>query len=501
MQRFFTLWSIAGVVLLIVNAFLYLMWNGFLDHGEITMTSVSWLFYHGHPLYTALDAPERYSLEHGPMVYLLIGGMMELFGPNFHTAKLANFLVLLAIIFISWRWFCYFFDRKLSFWLTGLESWLLAKWYFLGLVRDDGFMLLCTLLSLYFVTTRQKRLAVILGVAIPLGLLVNFKIHETLCALPILVLIQQRFGWRDVCLTSAVIAVVAAVPFLLPNISLFHYIQWLEAAVSHGISLEILRGNLAMVVLLASLPLVMGRYCQGGLQAFFRRYRSYIVATGISVSVIALVGAKNGSGSYHLAPLMPLIMYLLILIISSFPSSQQEGCSFFRQGIRYRKSSTIFLVVIFLTITLGGINGQKRLFYNPSVYTADQAMVSELHTLQAKYQGQPIMIGYGDKEDKIYNQWIPWLVFSGNPYFLDIAALEDMGFAGMKIPEATINTLKAGDTAVWLLPRGSSPFAMYNAYERKLVFDQPFRQAFCEYYQLTVRTQYFDVWLYSGKQI
>ena len=89
LEKLLLAWAAAGIVLALVTSAMYLLWPGFGEQGEVNFASVAWLVSNGQPLYTDVDAAQRYSLQHGPIVYLLVGGIMQLLGPSYVTAKLS----------------------------------------------------------------------------------------------------------------------------------------------------------------------------------------------------------------------------------------------------------------------------------------------------------------------------------------------------------------------------------------------------------------------------
>ncbi|HWR38251.1 MAG TPA: hypothetical protein VN611_02010 [Patescibacteria group bacterium] len=505
LKYFFDFWAAAGIIMFFITGIRYFIWPGFIDHaGEITMTSVAWLLYEGHPLYTALDAAERYSLQHGPLVYLLLGAVLKLLGPGFHSAKVAELLCLLFTAGLSWYWFRRFLSGRLVFWLVGLELWILSKWYYLYLSRSDALMLLLVLVAVMGVTLARGRWSAVFSTAVPLGLLASCKIHEILWAFPVLALLWRREGSRTVAWTLGIMAAVTLAPFAVPNISLPHYWQWLQASTTHGISPAIAMGNFSMLMLLFAFPAVLSWGFIRRPGQFWRKAENrQLIATMLAAALpIALVGSKAGSGSHHLAPLVPFLMYALLRVIQQMqtvcPEEEEDRTE---KLVRRRRIGYAALVVLCLIVILGGINGQGRILKYREYFVMDRAMVAEFQVLKNEYRGQTMMIGYGENDrHKWYNQLIPSLVFEGNPYLLDIAALNDMGAAGMPIPAATLQALREGVTQVWLLPAGHKPFHVSNAYIDVPMFDETFRQTFAQYYQLTEQTRYFDVWVYRKVQ-
>ncbi|MDR3560598.1 MAG: glycosyltransferase family 39 protein [Negativicutes bacterium] len=488
------MWALSGILLLCGNSLQHLAWSGFIDHtGEVNFVSVSWLLYDGHPLYTALDAPERYSLEHGPIAFLVIGGIMKVFGHSPYTAKLVSFLSVITIIIISYLWFTEFFRKEIAFWLLGLEAWLLSKWYYVYLARTDILMILCMTISLYFATTRKSRLAVILGTSIPLGIIINLKFHGIFYALPILVLILKKQGWKALFTDCLLIACVATIPFLLPNISLLNYIAWVKEATVHGFSDQIIKGNLSMAFLLLLVPVSIHLYFGSNPLVVIKRNGLFLGVTIISIVIVSLIGGKNGSGSHHLAPFVPLIIYFIIVAGSPVSSIFFIPRHQFNR-LLLQQINRGLLLLIFLTTFLNAINAQGRMMrYSCPAYSVSANMLSELQDIQAKYRGLSMMIGYGENHtNKIYDQLIPLLVVGGNKYLLDYSALSDMKASGLPIPESTKRKMDVGETRIWLIPANNIPF-------NQDIFDELFRLAFRRNYVLIEKTQYFDIWQYSGE--
>lgn len=229
------IWSLVGIALLTLTSLLYLNWNGFIEQGEITFSTVSYLFSEGYPIYVAIDAAEQYSIQHGPIIYIIIGSFMELMGPSYLTAKLANITALLLTIIISWLWYSNVLNKKTALFLLGLECWCLLHWTYSYLSRPDSIMLLCMTVGTYIAATKRSRLWLILGTAIPLGIMINLKIHGFIYFLPILALIYQYLSWKDFLKLGCITIILAIAPFLLPQVSLENYFMWLTMSLSHGI--------------------------------------------------------------------------------------------------------------------------------------------------------------------------------------------------------------------------------------------------------------------------
>jgi len=455
----------------------------------VTFSTVSWLIVHGHPLYTDLAAAERYSLQHGPAIYLIVGSIMKMLGPGYITAKLATVAAFLIVILISWIWFSKCLSRHLAFILLGLESWVLLHWPYAYLVRPDAIMLLCVIVSMYIVTTRQNRWLLILGTAIPLGIMVNLKIHGLFYFVPILAIVYQQIGLRSILLIGGLSLLMGIAPFLLPQISGTNYSVWLVESIHHGFKWQNFIAKIVLGFVLFLIPVATGIVFGVDLGAFYRRNRLLILTLLVSSIIPAIVGSKAGSGTNHLIPFIPILMYVMILLIADI----KKRCHPLPEVVRTRLAVCLgraILIVIAILITVSGFNGEKRIFKH---FASDRtAIFKEIQSIEALYTGKTLAIGYGEKaSDLLYRDFIPLPVFHGNPYLVDSVALGDMNSAGVAMPAATIRKLADGAIVVWLIPAGDSPFA-------DGIFDESFRQAFFVNYRLAARTEHFDVWIHRN---
>ena len=122
----------------------------------------------------------------------------------------------------------------------------------------------------------------------------------------------------------------------------------------------------------------------------------------------------------------------------------------------------------------------------------------DVRGIQRQYPSRKIYMGYGDGNTYAYTFSRVELVFSGEPYFLDSAALMDFDFSGIAIPDATIEKLVSEEDALWLIPINAEPFTIKNWYWRHdedgYLFDEPFRAAFNSGFEKLATSTYFDIW-------
>lgn len=499
LRAFLNILSICGIVTLLYTAFVYLGWIGFAEQGEINFASVSCLLYQGYPLYTDIDFPARYSLQHGPIVYLLAGGIMKLFGASFLTAKLSGIIALLVAILISWIWFSKFLDKKDAFLLVGLETWILFHWHHIYFIRPDSMMLLCVVVSMYIITTKQNRLLLILGLAIPLAIMANLKIHGVVYFFPIIAIAYQQLRWKNLLYAGGIALLLAILPFLVPQISFTNYMIWLMQSIHHGFSFGNFIPKVAMLMVLFLLPITIGSIYGANMRSFYLRNKSTILVLLFSLIVIAIIASKGGSGTNHLIPFVPIFFYLILLLVSEIKKGDGVLLGVVRPNF-LTKLSSIMLALILVTITMSGITTEKRLF-KMIVANDRRLMVQDIQSIEMLYAGKTIEVGYGEEKSyNVYDDLIPLPVFHGNPLLIEAVALGDMTAVGLPIPLATIKSLEEGTIQVWLIPAGNKPFGMSHSPGRdsgNQMFGELFRQTFFENYKLVSSTPFFDIWVYG----
>jgi len=487
------IWSLSGIIIAIVAALLYLWWNGFSEQGEVTFSAVSWLLYKGYPLYTALDSAERYSLQHGPNIYLAIGGVMKLLGPSYTTAKLANVLALLLVILISWLWLSKLANKHDALWLVGLESWILLHWHYSFAARPDSLMLLCVTVSMYIVTAERNKLLMMLGTAIPLGLIINLKIHGVFYSFPVLWIVYRCLGWRCLMVVCALALPLSVAPFLLSQVSFTNYILWLTQSAHMGINLGNLFDKVVLIFELFMVLFAIGVIGGIDLHRFYLRHRPMILTLLGTLIVTSIIGSKPGSGTNHLMPLVPVFIYMMFLLATDVRARIGRRPEVVRTRLAINLSYVILVSVLVLN-TISGV-GKAISLIKPTSNGDRAAIIQELQGIEALYPGRTLEIGYGEEKSfATYRDYVVLPVFHGNPYLVDKVALGDMHGTGLPTPAATIDKLKGGAIQGWLIPKGNSPFALRE-------FDNAFRQAFVQNYRLTSRTQFFDVWIYSSDPI
>lgn len=107
-------------------------------------------------------------------------------------------------------------------------------------------------------------------------------------------------------------------------------------------------------------------------------------------------------------------------------------------------------------------------------------------------------MGYGGDYDLTYYR--PILAYHGNPYLLDAVSMMDSEFLGKETPIATLKALSSCQTDLWLIPKGSSPFELYNYFNQRQVFSEKLKSTFLLNYELRNHTKHYNLWFCKTKK-
>lgn len=480
------LWAFSGMGLILAVAYTYLNWPGFGEQGIVTFTTVSWLLAQDQPLYTAIDAAERYSLQHGPLIYLLISWSMKFFGPSTFSAKLPGVLFFTFSLLFSGVWLFKRLRLRQAAFLFGLECWFFSHWQYQYYSRPDSLLLLLLTIMMLFIVIKLKSHLQLLLLAFLCGLLINLKAHAVLYALPLFPLLWQQhlLTLKNILPYTGLSLVTALLPFLHPAISFSNYLFWLNSSLLHNYSLQNFLPKLLIILILSLIIICLSFISEINLSGFYKKHRGFLITLFFSMLTVSSIASKSGSGTNHLIPFIPMIIYIMVLILN-YPDKREPATS----QNKFFLPVTV-LTLLLLVITVGG--GKRELsFLQKMSSNSHQNILTEYYAIEDAYQGKTIAVGDGEAPTYIpYRDLIPLPVFKGNPFLIDAVALGDMNASGIPLPEKTLQALKEGKIQVWLIPSNHSPF-------KTGAYGAEFQKKFCDNYVLIESRHFFDIWIFK----
>ena len=434
-------------------------------------------------------APERYAHIYGPLAFMLHGYALGAFGPDLLVSKItsaAAALIGLALTFVAVRRHT---TAPRAMVMTGLAALLLLGFKnFSYWTRPEPFQLLAVSASLVFATRGRGDVAAI-GVGLASGLLWNLKITGPLYSLPILVLLQQRAGWRACSAAVAIGAATAALPFaVFDNISLANYLYWFRRSAQTGLLLSTLKQNLEWALYFC-VPLLVAYFAKPGPAHRGLGEGGWGRATGVLVAgmtVLSVAAAKPGAGPYHLMAFLPTIAYLTAWRAGGFTGMAGADRYVPKVAIAFTASAIVVALLEQSTFLLTMSDRRAR----------DEA--GDVERFARAHDGA-IEMGYGTSEAASLIR--PILVFRNNAYLIDQPAVREFQLEGLEIAPATLDALAACRITYWLIPKGEAPFSGRNGYAAvflKPMYPDAFRARFLATHTMTTSTDYYDVWQCTG---
>lgn len=433
----------------------YLTLPFYLDHLEPSVAAIGYASLHnGQALFHSSVTPSLYNLPYGPALYLLNMLPISLFGPGIVVSKIAGVSALFVTCTLLW----------LTLKKQGASNQYatVSVLALLGLVmttdneaywnRPEPFLLLCAALGLY--ATADTRYPRPFWLVFAIALAADLKPHALLYFTSYIFSAYRSLGTKKSIIYAAMTILLAALPFLLPQISLINYIEVLRKTAQHTFVPAILWDNLLFLAVLFG-PLVVISLIRWSLsRPLPRTERLNLLIMLLAGLVVAVIGAKAGAGKHHLWP------------FSLFILASAHTHWIFLAEIRFGRCLRAGLLTM---VGLGAANGMG-VQYGMFEYlqrSLQQQLVAkeELIEMIQLADGRSMEMGYGSTVDYQTTFVRPLLVYTGQPYHLDAAALMDMKFYGIDIMKVWNSNFKECKPKLWIIPHNqSTAFMMSNWY-------------------------------------
>jgi hypothetical protein len=462
----------------------YLLYPGYLDHGEPSVTLISWRLLDGLPAFLDFDDPALISNVYGPMTYVVHAVSFWLLGPTIITGKTASFVAATLIpvfVFLSQRH-------------RGNSQAAIGAILACGLVlfhvpfsiwnRPDAFMALLVVIAVWAANGakpgRPEWLKSVI-IALAASLAVGMKLHAGAYFAPVVIFhcVHENRGFKTFAAMAAIGLALVLLPFAFSTFSLSAFVDWIVLH-AHKDSSSVFGSKFVRYGILYSTPvlfyLAAWRWSGKRLPMAEKVYFGVFVA---SLVAILFPATKVGAGTHYFFP------FLAVVIDQILRHADQ---------VQANKTWVWSLAgVLALAIVIVGIPVQKRFFR--ALHWQDVAEIQlEIRLIMNDNQGRSIEMGFG-KNIATYPRTLSrtLLVFAGHPYSIDSAPAMETNKWKIPLPKKTLSILRDCKTDVWLIPVGEPPFTMIGYYG-ELALAPTFTNAFTAGYGKVKSYKYFDVW-------
>ena len=495
-QRFWLVGATLAVAIYLASIALVTCLPVAVDAAEVTVSEISFLILRGHPAYTTLAAPERYSLLYGPMCYLPFAAAIATFGASIASVKFTVVALNLALLAVLFAVFRRLLGPAQGFIVTGAlaASFIMQQMPTLQ-IRGDAALALAIACTLLAVEVRSRLPAILLFAAAS-ACAVDIKFTAALYLLVPLYFLAKKLGTLPALATIPLAAALAALPFLFAPFSLRNYLALLQAVSHHPLVPRLFAMNLVVIAILI-LPVALLYLATRSRKAQQASGTFILALLLLSAFGSAIVGSKVGAGRSHLVPTFILAAYVAAL--------------FWRTRTAARPLPPIytfaFLAYSFVLLipALSQLRDLWSICYQRRAYAL--SVTQDLQAIEQRYPPQSLELGYDDQADpnatvSPLTLFKSQVVFAGGPVTVDAAALFDLGLAGDPIPAATLARLTTCQPRTWLIPAGGRPFGLINTYVNDVpsrfpdpsLFGAAFQSTFRTHFQHTATRRYFDIY-------
>jgi hypothetical protein len=462
----------------------YLVYPGYLDHGEPSVTLISWRILDGLPAFLDFDNPALISNVYGPMTYVVHAVSFWLLGPSIMAGKAASLLAAILIpvlVFLS--------QRRRGFNQAAVGAILAC-----GLVlfhipfsiwnRPDSFLALLGVIAVWAANAsdphRPEWLKTIV-IAVAAGLAVGMKIHAGAYFAPVVLFhcVNENRGFRTFAAMAVIGLAVVFAPFAFSTFSLSAFVDWITM-IANKDSTSVFGSKFVRYGVLYSTPVLffLAGWRWSGKRLFLAE-KVYFWVFVICLVAILFPATKEGAGTHYFFPFLAVFIDLVLRHASR---------------VEARKAKVWGTVgVLAAVILIVGVPVQKR-FFRALHWQQVADIQSEIRAIMVAYPNRTIEIGLGG-DVRTYHRtfYKTLLVLGGHPYTFDTAPAMELKKGKVLLSDDLLAMMRGCNTDIWLIPKGELPFIMIGYYGSPAV-DRAFTDAFNTSYGKVKSFDFFDIW-------
>jgi hypothetical protein len=473
-------WLLGGLAALnaIAISLVYVLYPGYLDHGEAAISAMAMRLLENKPVYLPFDSPDWITNLYGPVTYLWHVWPLALFGGGVTSGKIAAGLAACLIPVCLWLQVR---SQASGGWLLALGAGMFIIYLpFPVLIRPDSLLTVGVAVAAMMVARDDSwRTTLVLGVIS--GLAICLKIHSPIYLAP-LALYHVIGHWRRAPVLVLLAAAVALLPFASPLFPLENYVGWFtRMAVKNNLWVT-LRHMVTEIGLYLILPVLLWRFAGPG--TVMRRELAYLASYSGCVLLTVFLATKDGGNHHYFMPFLPL----LIDLARRFTIA---GGDINRQRLA---------VIVASLLVIGTTYQQERRFLLKLEWSKSKAVVAEIEAILDQYKDRRIQMGVGrTPEDRDvqysyhYYSWRSLPVYRGQPYTLDAGNAMEYQKLKIPFPLEALERLRNCHTQIWLIPKGGRPFELAGFYGNN-VFGPAVLQTVKLRYRKIESREFFDLW-------
>lgn len=462
----------------------YLIYPGYLDHGEPGMALIAWRLLDGIPAYLGFDSPFLVSNVYGPLTYSSQALSFWLFGSTILSGKVMSFL---AAAFIPI--FVFLSHRHRGFEAAAAGA-ILASALMLFLIpfsiwtRPESLMALLGVIAVWAANasdSKKPEWGKSAVIAVAASLAVGMKLHAGIYFAPVVIFhcMNENRGFKTFAAMAVVGSIMVMLPFAFSIFPISEFWTWIfhhlkkdspSQFVFKYVRYGFIYASAALFYLAASRW--SGKSHSLAEKVYFGLFLACLIAT-------LFPATKVGAGTYYFYPFLAILLDQIL-----------------RHAVLVKKRKEVvwgLFGVLTVTLLITSIPTQKR-FFRALHWQEIAAVQSDIRAIMAAYPDRTIEMGVG-QDVRTYPRtfYRTLLVMAGHPYTIDAAPAMEMNMWKIPLTDDLLSMIRGCNTDIWLIPKDEKPFQMTGYYGAPTL-DQAFGNTFLASYTKLNSFDYFDVW-------
>jgi hypothetical protein len=311
----------------------------------------------------------------------------------------------------------------------------------------------------------RQNLFLILLLGILAGLSAAIKLHAFLYVFGAIIALDASFLKQVRLILLFGVGAMGAImlSFVPPQVSLFQFLFYIKLASLHGIEIKMVLENISylLIIFFPIIYILIKRYSEKK-EVLWNINGFILIAT-----LVAIIGAKPGSGTHHLLPFIPIVAYVLQSLGFSKISSPNV--------LRGFRVSILFLLMGPILIT-------ELQFCRAMIvhFKEEKSSASDLYEIARQYPG--VLLAPSDTAN--YHSILLNPVLQKNSITqLDVPGYTDLNLSGISDSSLTQRIQECHFNFI-ATPKLGEPFSISSGYLTGHLFSEELRKSFFDKYEI-----------------
>jgi hypothetical protein len=353
-------------------------------------------------------------------------------------------------------------------------------------VKTEPFLLFLVSLTIFIANKVKNYNLIIIFIGILSGLAISFKIHGAIYVLIAFFASSENYliNFKQILLSFFISFIVAIIPFIHPNISLYSCIETFIVLSNHGLNLILFIKSIFVVIFLLTPIILLLLYLYIIKKKLNKQFKLNILLLLCFEIFLCVINSKPGINVHHFIPIIPSNAFLLYKLIKYIDIVDLK-LKLFKIYVTVNQS-------LYLTISFMCLINIVLLYYSFIEYWPKATKAStEIQYLNNKYQYSVMGVSSLESYYLYFNR-----VYL-NSTQIDFSSFFDLNYAGVS-DTGLVKYMNNCSINYFIIPKSGFPFELKNTYTGDYLISKQARQLFYKKYALIDSTDYYNIFKCYG---